>query len=353
MTNRSATVIGSEQWVDIPQREFSNWNQRLLETDAPLSQYPYWNEPFRGMYFSPRYLVYGSHGQWVAYVCILALGFRGFQVGLVQRGPVSLTPGHAVPRTALQDLYRWAKVQGYVFLRFTHSDSQALERLASLGLSEQVDAFPLYIDHWREELIVEQVADDTQMLASFQTIARRKIKKSIEVGYDVSVSESPEALSAVWPLFVSLSERKDFRYRPLSSYLDMVRLAQPHQCVRLYVASLEKKPVAAILIVRDRTTAYYISGALDVNALQDRPSPACQLHWQAMRDFFQLGAKYYHLGTKSGEVYQFKRQFHPVERVNPPPLTLVLNPGRYRVWTVAVLRFVLPLWPRIKRVLFR
>lgn len=350
MNHRGPT---DSQWTEIPQLEVASWNQRLLETDAPLFQYPYWNESFRGMYFSPRYLFYGSQEQIVAYVCILALGIRGLRIGLVQRGPVSFVPDQAVSRQALQDLYRWAKLQGYVFLRFTHSDSQALDRFASVGLVEQVDAFPLYIDHWREELIVEQMADDARMLASFQTIARRKIKKAAEVGYDFSVSDSPEALTNVWPLFVSLSERKDFRYRPLSSYLDMVRLAQPYQCVRLYVAALEKQPVAAILIVRDRTTAYYISGALDVNALQDKPSPACELHWRAMRDFFKLGAKYYHLGTRSGEVYQFKRQFHPVERVNPPPLTLVINPTLYRLWSAAVLPVALPLWPRVKRAVFR
>ncbi|MGE0821951.1 MAG: GNAT family N-acetyltransferase [Candidatus Binatia bacterium] len=341
------------RWREIPQQALGDWNARLLQTDAPLSQYPYWNEPFRAMYFTPRYLVYGSSQQSLAYVCILSVGIPGMQIGLVQRGPVRLIADPGVWRSALPHLGEWAKAAGYVFLRFTHSDTDLLTSVAAVGTAEEVDAFPLYRDHWREELIVEQREDDTQMLGSFQTIARRKIKKSIAFNYDISVSDSPEALHKVWPLFASLAERKTFQYRPMSSYMEMMRLAQPYACVRLYVASLAQQPVAAILIVRDRTTAYYISGALDVVALGDNPSPACQLHWYAMRDFFQLGVKYYHLGTRSGEVYQFKRQFRPLERVNPPPLTLVINTSWYRLWSAAILRLALPVWPRIKATVFR
>jgi lipid II:glycine glycyltransferase (peptidoglycan interpeptide bridge formation enzyme) len=190
------------------------------------------------------------------------------------------------------------------------------------------------------------------MLANFQPVARRKIKKASTVGYELSASDSPEAFEAVWPLFQKLSRRKAFTYRPLASYLDLIRLGRLHQCARLYVASLNKRPVAAIFIVRDRINASYMSGALDIDALQGQESPSCLLHWHAMRDSYRLGVKYYLLGTRSGLVYQFKRQFRPSERVIPPPVILVLNRGSYRLWSAAV-RNLLPLWPRFKKLLFR
>jgi hypothetical protein len=339
-------------WAEIPRQELVTWNQQLLETDASFFQYPYWNEPFREMYFAPRYLAYRAQGKFIAYVCILTFGVSSLRIGLVRRGPVSLIPNVEVPFLALEDLKNWAKHEGYVFLRFTHSNPECLERISSLGLTERVEAFPFYRDSC-DELIVEQVEDDAQMLAKFQPVARRKIRKATEVGYDLRVSDSPEALINVWPLFLALSDRKGFRYRPLASYLDLIRLAQPHQSARLYTAYLGQKPIEAILIVRDRMTSHYMSGALDVNALQGEASPSCLLHWQAMRDFFRLGVKYYNLGTRSGTVYQFKSQFRPLEKIGSPPVTLVISPGMYRLWSALVLRLAPSLWPRMKRILFR
>jgi lipid II:glycine glycyltransferase (peptidoglycan interpeptide bridge formation enzyme) len=339
-------------WTEIPWRELVTWNQQLLQTDASFFQYPYWNEPFRKMYFAPRYLAYRSQGQFVAYVCILTFGISGLRIGLVRRGPVSLISDTEVPFLALRDLESWAKHEGYVFLRFTHTNPECLERLSSLGVTERIDAFPFYRDSC-DELIVEQVEDDAQMLAGFQPIARRKIRKATEVGYDVRVSDSPEALVSVWPLFLALSGRKGFRYRPLSSYLDLMRFAQPHQSARLYAAYLGQQPVEAILIVRDRMTSHYMSGALDIDALQGKESPSCLLHWRAMRDFFHLGIKYYNLGTRSGTVYQFKSQFRPLEKVGAPPATLVISPGMYRCWSAIILRLAPSLWPKMKRIIFR
>ena len=155
-----------------------------------------------------------------------------------------------------------------------------------------------------------------------------------------------------WSLFCILAERKGFIYRPLDSYVEMVNLAQPHQCLKIFLAYLNEKPVEAIVVVRDRMSSYYISGALDVVALSNKQeSPACLLQWEAMRFFFRQGVKYHNLGTRSGKVYQFKRKFRPTERVNPPPLTLVTNRFLYSLWSVIVLRFSLPLWPRIKGII--
>lgn len=341
--------VTRSDWRDIPPDELAAWNERLLLTDASLFQYPYWNEPLRKMRFSPRYLIYSSNGRPAAYACVLTLGIRGLCIGLLQRGPVSLLPDGHVPRSALEDLHGWAESRGYIFLRFTHSDPAFLECVASLGPSRREDAFPFYRD-LREELTVEQVDDDATMLAGFQKTARQEIHKADQAGYAFQVTDSAEAMSDVWPLFASVSGKKGFRYRPLTSYVELIRLGRPHHLVRLYVAYLRDDPVEGILIVRDRDTAYYLSGALSVDALQGETSPSCLLHWRAMRDFFRLGVKYYHLGTRSGVVFQFKRKFRPAERVNPSPVTWVFHPRLYRAWSASVVRLGPFLWPKIKRL---
>jgi GNAT acetyltransferase-like protein len=303
------------------------------------------------MYFSPEYLVFSSQNQPDAFVSILTLRLPGLKIGLVHRGPVGLGSEPRASDEALQHLAQWATDTGYTFLRFSHSDANYLDRIALIGCSERTDPFPFYRD-LSEELIIEQQEHDAQMLANFQPVARRKIKKASTAGYELTVSSSPEAFETVWPLFQGLSTRKKFRYRPLASYLELIRLAQSYDCVRLYVASLKDRPVASILILRDRLNAVYMSGALENAALDGKESPACLLHWKAMRDLYRDGVKYYSLGTRSGAVYQFKRQFRPRERVIPPPVILVMNRNRYRLWCATVHRLA-PLWPRVKRLVFK
>ena len=350
--NNKSTINGQDRWREIPRKELSSWNEYLLQTSASVFQYPYWSEPFRRMHFSPRYLVYGSSNQFKLYVCILTIGIPGFRIGLVHRGPVSLVPGFAVSRSALQDLRRWAKSRGCIFLRFSHSDHNVLRQIGLLESAETVDPFPFYRDA-NEELWVEHLGGDTKTMFSFQPVARRKIKKASKAGYRLEFDDSPETFAEVWPLFQALGTRKKFRFRPLASYLELIKLGNPHKCVRVYTAHLGSKLAEAILIIRDSTAAYCISGALDIEAIKDVESPSCLLHWSAMRDFFHEGIRYYNLGSKSGAVYQFKRQFRPVIKNNPSPVTLIINRPAYLFWSKVVLRFGPSVWPYVKRFLSR
>ena len=92
-------------------------------------------------------------------------------------------------------------------------------------------------------------------------------------------------------------------------------------------------------------------GALDIERLGKNPSPACLLHWYAMKDSFKLGCKAYNLGPPSGAVYQFKRKFRPRSQVPPPPVTVAVNRPLYWLWTRLVLRVAVPMWPRFRSML--
>lgn len=320
--------------------------------EAHLLQFPFWNEALRKVHFQPCYLRFGPAEDPDYYACVLTVGLLGLRIGLLQRGPVALRPDCPLRTAVVPGLLAWARHTGHFCLRLTHHDRVLLDAITASSAGVREDPFPFYRDA-AEELLVEQLDDDQRMLLSFQQIARQEIKAAGRIGYEIKFSDTAEALAKYWTLFQSLADRKGFQYRPFSSYQELIRLGREFGCVRLYVALSGGQPVEAILVVRDRTTAHYMSGALDMTALQGRPSPSCALHWKAMRDFYHLGVRYYNLGSRSGPVYQFKRKFHPIERVNPPPATLVVNQGLYRLWTLVVLRCLLPLRGYVKRALSR
>ncbi len=348
-----------DSWTELPSEQLHTWNQQLLQTDASFYQYPYWNEPRRKPYFSPRYLVYGSLDRPTAYVCVLTIGIAGVFIGLVEHGPVSLVADSTNRMSALHELVRWAKRHGYIFLRFSDSDHQFIESILSGGPAKRVDAFPFHRGRG-DDLIVEQLQDDDQMLASFNATARYEIRRAQRLGYTLEVTDSPERFAEFWPLFEAHAIQKGFHRGPLLWSLDLIRFGRRHGCVRIYAAHRDNQLVQVILVIRDRTTAYYIVGALDVEALERKSSdsPSCFLHWLAMRDFYRLGVKYYSLGGGSAKwrqsvFYQFKRKFNPVEKVYPPPVTIVTNWMLYHVWSSLGLCVMLTWWPRIRPIVRR
>jgi hypothetical protein len=308
------------------------WNEILLRTDAHLHQYPYWNEPLRQIHLTPDYLVYTERDEPLAYLCVLRLGVPRMRIGIVRGGPVALNG--PIPAAALEGLAQWAKRAGYVFIRFSHSDEGFLTQLGAYGLSDRTDAVPFYppLEH---ELIVEQLPGEEETAARFQSVARRNIRDARKLDYIVKRNDTTAALEEALPVFAALHARKGQVYsRPLSSYVELVRLAMPYSGARIYTAVLDGKPIQVLLIVRDRDTAHYVIGAMDVEALADNASPGCLLHWHAMRDFYKEGARFYNLGLwGSGGLQVFKSKFRPVERIYPPPLTLVLRPSAYRLWS--------------------
>lgn len=335
------------RWRPVPAEEMRAWTERLRERGASLFQLPYWNEPLRALGFRPRYLVFEQDGRALAWVCLLAFGVPGARVGLVQRGPVALTAG-GVPAGALRALGRWSRRRGYIFLRWTHTDATVLEAVAALPNARRLDAFPFYRDP-REALLVPQEGSDEEVFGRLQAVARRNVRGAERDGYTVSTSESPEALRAVWSLFEELDHRKGLRHRPLASFEALLREAGPLGAARVYVAAIQGRPVAALLVVRGGDTAHYITGALAVDRLDGRESPSALLHWRAMRDFAHDGATMYDLGTRSGPVHQFKRKFRPREVSFPDPVTLVTNRVLYPVWSVLALRFASAHWRTLKR----
>ncbi|HKT87877.1 MAG TPA: GNAT family N-acetyltransferase, partial [Candidatus Sulfotelmatobacter sp.] len=256
---RSTSAAIRANWSELDRNDLPAWNDLLRRTDASVYQYPFWNEPYRRLWVTPRYLVCGSRRNPQAFVSILSIGFGPTKVGLIFRGPAAITSSASLSQSMFRGLFAWARAHGFMFLRFTHADPQVLTELASAGEALDVDAFPYMLDYpiLSEDYIIEQDDSEEGTLARLHREARRKIRRGTEAGYQFRSDDSPLAVQQSWPLYQECAHRKHFRLeRPLSFYLDLMRGAQFYNRARLYSVALNGTTVGSTLIVRDRTTAH-------------------------------------------------------------------------------------------------
>ena len=324
-----------EAWAEVDQHDLRFWDGLLLETNSWIYQYPFWNEPLRAMGLTPRYLAWGEPGQPLAYVCILTLGFSPAKIGLVFRGPTRLHAGAQIPRSAMAELLDWGRKQGYMFIRFTHSDPEALSNIAANGDARDIDVFPYFQDYpiQSPDYVVVQHDSEAETLAGFDREVRRKLRRAAEVGYEFRAEDSPEALEKVWPLYQECSHRKGFRLeRPLAVYLELLRQARPHDCARVYSVLLDGKVVGNSVVVRDGNSAHCLLAAFT----EEHRQSAAFLHWKSMRDMFRLGARNYNMGPGPGSLARFKQQFAAQQMAYPGPLTMVLNKRLFQLWWKAL-----------------
>ena len=349
----TSAAVRAAGWSELRPTDLSAWNNILRKTEAPIYQYPFWNEPYRQMGVRPKYLAWGSASDPLAFATVLTAGYGPAKVGLVFRGPVQVADtGFHPPRAMFRELLDWAYSHGYMFLRFTHSDPQVLSDIASAGNAVDVDAFPYLVDYpvLSGDYIVPLHDSEEETLAAFDREARRKIRRGVETGYKFHVDDSPDALQKAWPLYQECAQRKQFRLeRPLSFYSQLVRGAQAHNRSRVYTVSLNGTVVGSTLTLRDRTTAHCLLAAFD---LEHRHSAAF-LHWHTMRDSYRLGAKHYNLGPGPGSLARFKSQFCQTPTTYPAPLTMVLKEGWFRLWGKAFVPMAKQLHPMVRRFAFQ
>ena len=339
-------------WSEISRERLSEWNNLLLGSGASIYQYPLWNEPQRPLWLTPRYLVLQDHENLLAYVSVLTVGFGPMKIGLVFRGPVLLPGQDKLPREAAAKLLAWARAEGYIFIRFTHSEGEILNDVASAGDARPLDAFPYFLDYpiSSPDYIVEQHESEAATLATFDREVRRKIRRAEEVGYEFRCSDAPGALAGLWPLYQECARRKGFRLeRPLSVYMEAMRMARPDGCARLFAVYLEGKAVGSALVFRDRDTAHCMLAAFEAEHRQS----AVFLHWNCMRYMHAQGATRYNLGPGPGTLARFKEQFCPKGPQYPPALTMVLKKGWFAFWMNAVFPLAKMLRPTLRNAVNR
>lgn len=349
---RSSIPVIVPAWFEVRQQDLPIWNELLLRSGASLYQYPFWNEPYRPLWITPRYLAWGTQACPQAFITILTLGFGPAKIGLVFRGPTRLQDAESFPPAVISALLTWARREGYFFIRFTHSDPDVLSQLAAEAHVEDLDACPYLLDYpiTSNDYVVEQFEDDAETLASFDREVRRKIRRATDAQYEFRSDDLPEALARAWPLYQRCAERKHFRLeRPLSVYMESMRLALPHNCARLYSVTFQDKVVGSTLVFRDRITAHCQLAAFDA----EHRGSAVFLHWHSMRDMYRMGARQYNLGPGPGSLARFKRQFCEYPQNYPGPLTIVLKESWFRLWRTAVMPLAKEFRPVVRQIAYQ
>lgn len=332
------------EWREVPAEAFHVWDQKLVSTDCPHLQFPFWIKAHEEQGYRTKFFYYGSKDQPVATAAILEVGKFPFRFALIDRGPYIFNKNSAETEKCVLSLIELAKGLGYAFVRFTHGQDEVFSILERSDSVRSLEPYPFSRDP-RNFLIVEHRDTEQETLATFNETARRKIRKAADVGYEFRIATSKEDFDLAWDLFEKIAAKKQFNLssKPKKVWKKIVELGANNERARLYLCTYEGKLVAAQIIVNGGVVAEGTLSALDLDALEGKPSPSALLTWIAMRDAQELGCKYFDMGgpgdpKRNNYVFEFKRMFRPEGRVTPEPVCAVIHPIRHWIWTKLFLR---------------
>ena len=216
---RSTSAAIPAGWSELQPQDLAMWNNLLRGTDASLYQFPFWNEPYRRMWVTPRYLVWGSEHRPIAFATVLTVGFRPAQdracfsrTGANLAG-IPLCSKVRLSRVCLIGPARTATCSFASRTRIRRS-WPARRRRTFLGFRR----FPLFPGlSVVAGLLVQQYDCEEETLAIL--IARRAARFAAAPNPDTYFTRTilPAALQKSWPLYLDCANRKHFRLeRPLS-----------------------------------------------------------------------------------------------------------------------------------------
>ena len=135
---------------------------------------------------------------------------------------------------------------------------------------------------------------EEELLAGFNQLWRRNIKKADKAGVEVSLGDAAD-LPAFHALYAETAERDHFTPRGLAYFQQMwaAMSAEDPRRIRLYLARHEGDLVAATTMVQVGRHAWYSYGASSTAKREVRGSNAVQ--WRMIRDAAQAGAEVYDL----------------------------------------------------------
>lgn len=312
---------------------------RLVSQEEKISikQYPAFNERFRRRFSQPVYLkCLNPEGAMVGFLCLVRLRIGGIKCAAVIDGPCFFASEDS-SSAAIASLFSWFDLNTFAFVRFSHRDQADLAPVLALDKTVQENPLP-FIPRFGGECVVQLRPRNSEMLESFQRVARRNIRDAQKAGCWVRQVSDFAGLRELWPLFTSRAREKGIHVGQLETYEAMFRLSQRADLIRIYTGYYDQQPIFPVMILREHLEAYALISALDRSTLGDRQSPCCLVHWTAMCDYRNLGCVRYNIGGPAGTVYTFKQKFRPSTTPSPFTATWVLRPTVYWLW----MRFLIP-----------
>lgn len=267
--------------------------------------------------------------------------FPGFKLAYVPMGPVG-----ELSAALLSDIAEVCRSKQAFMVKFEpdHTwDSTMIEQLARIGLTQS----PQTIQPVRT-IRIDLQGDEEDILMRMKSKTRYNIRLAARKGVDVRSWSDVQSFSEMMD---ETADRAEFGAHSRSYYRKAYELFNPNGECELLVAEFEALPVAAIMVFKRGSRAWYFYGAS--RSLHRDKMPTYALQWEAMRWARARGCTSYdlwgvpdhpeveleaHFTERSHGlwgVYRFKRGFGGEVTRTIGAWDHILDPLRYRIYHLA------------------
>jgi hypothetical protein len=306
--------IASQQATEQIGSPAATWDAVLarLAAPIPLQQTWAWGEVQRRLGWRVERLRLSGGSQ----AMVMLRGVRPFEWAYTPRGPVPAT------LDAVRELVDWARARHLAQLRVEPQGTPELGELL-----RRAGFLPGPISEPQHTVIVDLQTDDA-LLANFRKSTRYNLRTAERLGVVVDEVDDTEELSRL----VAITYRRQGIVMSTASFNRTLREVMDD--TRIYVARIGSIPLAAILVARHGSRAYYLVGGSSDRGRELMPNYALQ--WRAMCDAHRDGCVDYDLcgipppGKPNHPwhgLYQFKTGFGGREVEYTGPWDLPISPA--------------------------
>ena len=142
-----------------------------------------------------------------------------------------------------------------------------------------------------QTLFLDLTKSEEILLKEMKAKTRYNIRLAGKKNLVITKGSSREDLENFWQLTQTTSNRNEFRAHSKEYYAKMAKILGSAGLLKIYTASFQEKPIAAILVIFYQDTATYLHGA-SANEFRNLMAPYL-LQWQAIRDAKTQNLKFY------------------------------------------------------------
>ncbi|KKS18265.1 MAG: hypothetical protein UU76_C0024G0004 [Parcubacteria group bacterium GW2011_GWC1_41_7] len=178
------------------------------------------------------------------------------------------------------------KKYAYVRLQLQHFPEKEFgDELSRFGFV-QAPIFSVTENFWVSDI----AKSDSNLLGQMSSHHKKSVKDSLQKPYlEITEETSKKGVDIFWELYEQLADRKDFVPYSRELIQKETGIFSKDNKAKLYIASVEGKPISSALIIYSGDTASYHHGA----SLPAKEPISYKLHFQAMRDARDAGMHYY------------------------------------------------------------
>lgn len=307
----------------------SNWDEQLQQKGGNILQSRGWAEFQHALGHQPVWDS-GDGYQWMGSVW----ESRGLRYLVCSYGPVVSPTGD--PAKAIQSIIGAARELGLDFVRLDPRDQRVAEALKTKGGRRITDNQPARTQ------IIDLTKDMEELRKDLASGHRNGINGTERRGIEVSQVNRREDLEELLKMLGDTAKRSGTTFQDSFYFQSMWSTLQERGVAKLYMATVDKQPVAAAIFFDwGDTRSYLYAGAWQDKNREVKASVS--LVWQAVVDAKQAGLKRFDLwGIAPTDdpkhawagITKFKKGFGGESVSYPGTYDIPLKPQKYRLYSV-------------------